>query len=553
MWNDIWIQDCSPAEEVPQLSLSPAKRSVLLRQIRGEDRKEGERIMKKSVSKIIVTLLLAGVLALSASIEPAQRIGSGYVSAVDGKPAGWISLATALPLQTLPPEIIILSPQATTYDVTPVALTFTVNESTCWIGYCLDGQSNVTISGNSTLAGLSFGQHSIIVYANDTAGNMGSSGVVNFTIVQPRTIIVPDDYSSIQGAINAASDGDIIFVRSGTYYENLVVNKVLSLVGEDKQTTNIDGNNTGYSVRIQSNGVILRNFTIENGDLVDVRVNQNVSQVVIENNSIINSSWGIYLGGSLNGTIEENLVENCGDAGIFVESSSYNLIVGNTVVNNHEGIVLTSAPHIPEVPPVLSTFSTLYHNNLLNNSVQAISRGAGNVWDNGYPSGGNYWSDYSGTDIFNGPYQNETGSDGIADAPYGLDVYPLLKPYPWALHDVGITSVTVSADTVVQGQNVTVNLMIFNYGDCTETLNITLYANDASIGEIDNVELTSRNFTVIAFAWNTSSFVFGGYIISTYAEPVLGEIDVADNTRVGDTVQIIPVGGGCGGPMPYMD
>jgi len=44
-----------------------------------------------------------------------------------------------------------------------------------------------------------------------------------------------------------------------------------------------------------------------------------------------------------------------------------------------------------------------------------------NVWDDGYPSGGNYWSNYNGTDLYSGPYQNETGSDGIGDTPYTID------------------------------------------------------------------------------------------------------------------------------------
>jgi len=57
-----------------------------------------------------------------------------------------------------------------------------------------------------------------------------------------------------------------------------------------------------------------------------------------------------------------------------------------------------------------------------------------NIWDDGYPSGGNYWSDYNGTDLFSGSYQNETGSDGIGDTPYVIDEnnqdnYPLIAPF----------------------------------------------------------------------------------------------------------------------------
>jgi len=62
-----------------------------------------------------------------------------------------------------------------------------------------------------------------------------------------------------------------------------------------------------------------------------------------------------------------------------------------------------------------------------------------NVWDDSYPSGGNYWSNYAGTDLYSGPYQNITGSDGIGDTPYIIDAnnrdnYPLMQPYPRAAH-----------------------------------------------------------------------------------------------------------------------
>jgi hypothetical protein len=84
------------------------------------------------------------------------------------------------PSDTTPPAITILSPQNKTFDVNNVPLIFTINESTSWISYGLDSQSNVTITGNTTLTGLSDGTHTIIVYANDTSGNMGVSEMVYF-------------------------------------------------------------------------------------------------------------------------------------------------------------------------------------------------------------------------------------------------------------------------------------------------------------------------------------------------------------------------------------
>ena len=85
-------------------------------------------------------------------------------------------------VNTTPPTIIIVSPENKTYSVDHVSMNFTVSEETSWKGYSLDGSANVTIAGNQTLNSIPDGMHSIIVYCNDTAGNMGSSNTVLFTI-----------------------------------------------------------------------------------------------------------------------------------------------------------------------------------------------------------------------------------------------------------------------------------------------------------------------------------------------------------------------------------
>ncbi len=87
-----------------------------------------------------------------------------------------------LTVDTIPPTISVLSPESKTYATEDVPLTFTISESTSWIGYSLDGQANVTIAGNTTLTGPSEGSHGIVIYASDVAGNTGSSGTVYFTI-----------------------------------------------------------------------------------------------------------------------------------------------------------------------------------------------------------------------------------------------------------------------------------------------------------------------------------------------------------------------------------
>jgi hypothetical protein len=82
-----------------------------------------------------------------------------------------------------PPVVSISNPKSKTYDTGNVSLTFTVNEPAAWIGYSLDGKDNATIVENITLSGLSKGAHNLTVYAEDTAGNIGASETIYFTLV----------------------------------------------------------------------------------------------------------------------------------------------------------------------------------------------------------------------------------------------------------------------------------------------------------------------------------------------------------------------------------
>jgi hypothetical protein len=86
---------------------------------------------------------------------------------------------------TPPPVVSIISLENKTYNEIDLSLIFTVDKSTSWIAYSLDTQANVTISGNSSLPELSYGSHSITVYANDSLGNMGASETIYFNISEP--------------------------------------------------------------------------------------------------------------------------------------------------------------------------------------------------------------------------------------------------------------------------------------------------------------------------------------------------------------------------------
>jgi N-acetylneuraminic acid mutarotase len=91
---------------------------------------------------------------------------------------------TPIEYGTVPPAILVISPENKTYAPRNVSLTFTVNKPTAWLGYSIDGKETVAVSGNATIAGLSSGKHSLTVYANDTFGNAGASETVIFTVAE---------------------------------------------------------------------------------------------------------------------------------------------------------------------------------------------------------------------------------------------------------------------------------------------------------------------------------------------------------------------------------
>ncbi len=111
------------------------------------------------------------------------------------------------------------------------------------------------------------------------------------TIV-PDTITVPDDFVTIQEAINRASDGDTVFVRNGTYYENVVVNKTVSLIGENKETTKVFGDDGSPrpAVRLKADGISMYNFTIEGGP-VGIEF-YHCRDCILRNNEMRNNSQG---------------------------------------------------------------------------------------------------------------------------------------------------------------------------------------------------------------------------------------------------------------------
>jgi Kelch motif len=87
---------------------------------------------------------------------------------------------------TVPPKISVLSPNNTVYAMGNASLIYTLNREASSVWYSLDGQANVTVTGNITIADLHLGLHNVTVYAGDTSGNVGRSQTVNFTVIQTQ-------------------------------------------------------------------------------------------------------------------------------------------------------------------------------------------------------------------------------------------------------------------------------------------------------------------------------------------------------------------------------
>jgi parallel beta-helix repeat protein len=237
--------------------------------------------------------------------------------------------------------------------------------------------------------------------------------------------------------INGTQVGQLILANcNNSYLENVkITNTDIGIeIAWSTNTTlvrNEISNNyqRGIFLESSSNNNIIGNKILNNRFGIVLEISSFIfpcSYNNITRNDVLNNSYGIFLVGSSNNSINNNNISTNKVCAIKLWGSVNNNITENIISFNEDGI---DARHTKSVN------NNIYHNNFIFNANQSFDiTNNQNRWDNGYPLGGNYWSDYGGKDHYKGPKQDIPGKDGIGDAHYMIDIdsrdnYPLIEQY----------------------------------------------------------------------------------------------------------------------------
>jgi len=425
--------------------------------------------------------------------------------------------------------------------------------------------------------------------------NLGYLGLVNSNNITVKNLDLPEN--NVQGLLfvsttnstitNVNASGNVLGIHMfysshNTIKENSITNNEEGvLLTFDSRYNFIDDNtiiNSSYGIEITGSA----HFNTVNGNVVTNSKNAGIRVSVAMGNTILGNSlsndfYGIYIGSSWNTLVENEIVDN--EYGIYLYGYiDSNIIQDNVLINNTNGITLTFQAHLNTIRRntivnnintginldsapantimenslinngygirINGNGNTIRHNNFINNTIQADNLyNSINTWDDGYPSGGNHWSDYTGLDNYSGPGQNIMGSDGIGDTPYIIDEYnqdnyPLVSRYVWSPHNVAINSVSLSKTVVGVEYPVDIEVVVKNEGDYTETFNVSLQYDNSTIGMQTVLDLAPKALLTLTFTWNTTGVIKGTYTITAKASVVPNETVIIDNTYIDGSVKV---------------
>jgi len=367
---------------------------------------------------MMLTLLLIEMLILASNIQPVKASGAIYIRADGSIDPPTASIQTLDNVTYTLTENILSAADGIFVERSDIVIEgagYTVEGSRTYPdrGICLSGIANVTIK-NISIKHFYYGVWLDSSSNNSISGNTianNSKGIALYRYSNDNSISGNNITNNAYGIwLDSSSSNNI----SGN---NIASNEDDSIWLDSSSNNSISGNNITNN---QDNGIMLNSSSNRNSISGNSITNNHYgigfyysSSNSVSGNTITNNSDGIWLVSSSSNSISGNTIANNQNDGVWLDSSSNNSISGNNITNNAYGVHLFSG----------SSDNTLYHNNFVNTYEVSYSPSLANVWDNGYPSGGNYWSNYVGVDA----------DDGIGDEPHAIDTnntdrYPLAAP-----------------------------------------------------------------------------------------------------------------------------
>jgi len=326
-------------------------------------------------------------------------------------------------------------------------------------GIEFNGSSNNTINGNNVennIEGVFFlrSSNNTISGNNITmnsfyyGGGLGIrfSGSFKNTIFGNNIQNNDDGISLLVSSNNTISGNNITNNNEYGIVLSLSSNNIIS--GNNVTNNNFGAESDSIRLYASSNNTVSGNNITANNNYNGITLSSSSNNNTIWRNNITNNWRGISLElFSNNNYICKNHIANNWLSIVFLDYSQNNTISGNNITNNDHGILLADsannnyiggnniANNLYGIKLVYSRNNNIFYNNFIDNAQQVYIETLDypNNWDNGYPSGGNYWSNYTGADLKSGPNQDQLGSDGIGDTPYIIDGnnrdrYPLMSP-----------------------------------------------------------------------------------------------------------------------------
>jgi hypothetical protein len=229
----------------------------------------------------------------------------------------------------------------------------------------------------------------------------------------PRTITVPDDYSSISSALENASEGDVVFVKSGVYYENPQITKSVSLVAEDNESTIVVGTGGEERGARAVFTILASNVEISNFEITSLNYSSNTmyatgilvggDSCVITENNIYNTYYGIFASVQSNTIISRNNIKATLKDGIRFCGGSLNVISENNIVENRQsGIAIEG-----------------YLNKISRNNIDGNGRGIGLGSSYSLVFGNNI-TEHVGSGVFMAGSNNVVSANHLSSCDYGV-------------------------------------------------------------------------------------------------------------------------------------